>query len=466
MIKLANIYGDNMVFQQGEPVIIWGYCDNKSRILIRWFENDCCIAEATVFAEDGKWNAEFLPFKVKRDLTIRIENIEEELVLENVAVGEVWLCSGQSNIQCDFEYCTDTKEYIDKFAQYDIRFMDIEPMISFEKKENAENVKWVKVDKKTVLSLSVVSCVFGQCIGEKLDVPIGLIKNYRGGNSIISFLPEEIFREKEEYAFFVERFKAERKETKSDWSMIPAAFYNAMTVPLQVFRIKGVLWYQGETDSAYDRSKYYKALLKSLIAHWRKIFKNEELPIVLVQLCPFEQEPFDYKKIRQIQFEISREINNVHLVVTADLGPTGEEGESAIHPKYKTPIGERCALAALSEVYNIDTDKEWSGPIIKSVYRDGKDLILVFEHCGEGLCADGRVKGFEIDKKNDFFVDYVSAVEIVLPDKVVIKDASDAETVKYCYANTVIDKSLRGNLTNTTGIPASPFIMTIAKHIR
>lgn len=465
MIKFANIYGNNMVFQQGEPVIIWGYCDNSSKILIQWLEEDYCIAESIVYAEGGKWKAEFQPFEVKRDLTIRIKNLEEELVLSNVAIGEVWLCSGQSNIECDFGYCTGTERYIDKFAQYDIRFMDIEPMISFEKKENAENVRWVKVNRETILPLSVVSCIFGQCIGEKLNIPIGLVKNYRGGNSVISFLPEEIFRDREEYAFFVERFEAEKKKLKSAWSMIPAAFYNAMTVPLQVFRFKGVLWYQGETDSSYERSQYYKPLMKHLIAHWREIFKNEELPVVLVQLCPFEQEPFDYKLIRQIQLEISQEISNVYLVVTADLGPTGEEGESAIHPKYKTPIGERCAMAALNEVYNINTDEEWSGPIIKSAHREGEDLILIFDHCGAGLQAEGRVKGFEIDKKNGFFVDYVSAVEIILPDKVVIRNASDAEAVRYCYANTVIGKSLGGNLTNTTGIPASPFIVTISKEM-
>ncbi len=218
---------------------------------------------------------------------------------------------------------------------------------------------------------------------------------------------------------------------------------------------KGMLWYQGETDSAYERPAYYKDLLTKLVEQYRAAFGALQLPVILVQLCPFETEPFDFKVIREIQRRFADEDENVYLIGTADMGPTGEAGEDPIHPKYKTPIGERCAMAALANVYGKDIG-EWCGPVIENVSRKDEDLILQFSHCADGLTADGEVRGFEVGCDR-FFINGVEA-EILDKDKIIIKGAADVSIVRYSYFNLTPGQDWDGNVKNSIGMPMIPFV--------
>lgn len=458
MIKFANIYSDNMIFQQGKPIRLWGFCDTDTAVTAEIIENGKAIAAAEAKPANGKWYAELEALGVKRELEVSIRQSGENAVLKNTAVGEVWLCSGQSNIECGFDYCTGAEEYIEGFDSCDIRFMDIEQAIAFEPRENAEDVRWVRVDAESCMPLSTVGCVFAQRLAKELDIPVGIVKNYRGGNSIVSYLSAERLAACDTDGIFAAQLEREKKELKAAWSMIPTGFYNAMTAPLAPFSFKGMLWYQGETDSAYARPDYYAKCLKELIAQQRELFRDEELPVLLVQLCPFGQDPFDYKKIRQIQLETALADENIRLIVTAELGPTGAEGESPIHPKYKTPIGERCAAAALAEVYRM-TEAEWSGPLIKNVTAENGDLLVHFSHCGEGLRSEGELSGFEIGS-DEFFINGTPA-EILNSDTVVIRNAARTKILQYSYVNLVGKNRLSGSLTNETGVPASPFRIKI-----
>lgn len=454
MIQLLNIYKSNMIFQREKPIKLLGYCDKNSEIIVEILCENKCLRTGKTKPQNGKWEIEMEGLGALRNLTINVRNEDELITLSGISIGDVWLCSGQSNIECDFEYCIGTEEYIKKFGNCDIHFLNMEQEISFTENESLKNPEWIVLDKSNYHKLSVISCVFGQYIGEELDIPIGLVKNYRGGNSIISYLSEENIKECDEKGIFTEQLENEKKELKSAWSMIPSGFYNAMTAPLAPFSFKGMLWYQGETDSAYGRVKYYKRFLKKLIEQYRNQFNDSTLPVVLVQLCPFEMDPFDFKVIRQIQMETAEEDENVHLIITADLGPTGEAGESAIHPKFKTPIGERCAMAALANVYNKEME-EWSGPIYDCISKNGNDLVIHFRHCAKGLTAEGEVGGFEVGH-NEFFVNGVKA-EILDKDKVIIRDATNMRIVRYSYFNMSGNKTLGGNLKNSISIPASPF---------
>ena len=455
MIKLLNIYSDNMIFQRGKPIKFCGYCSKNSMICVEIFSGEKLLRQKKVSSEKNRWETELEAMEACRGLQIKISNGDESVTLSNVAVGDVWLCSGQSNIECDFNYCSGTEEYIGKFGNCDIRFLDMEQDINFSKNEELKNPKWISLNKENYMSLSVIGCIFGQYLAENINVPVGLIKNYRGGNSIVSFLSEENLKLCDRDGIFKEQLERERKEVKSAWSMIPTAFYNAMTAPIERFFIKGMLWYQGETDSAYERPIYYKELLKKLIEQYRAALNNLQLPVILVQLCPFEMEPFDFKVIREIQRKFADEVDNVYLIGTADMGPTGEAGEDPIHPKYKTPIGERCALAALANVYGKDIG-EWSSSIIKSVSRKDEDLILQFDHCADGLTADGEARGFEVGC-DSFFINGAKA-EILDKDKIIIKGASNAKIIRYSYANLTPEQNWGGNVKNSIGMPMIPFV--------
>lgn len=450
MFKIFNIYSDNMIFQRNEPIRLCGICDDESDISAELIYENKCIQKAAAYVSDGRWAAELGPLSACRKITLRVVCGRECIELKNIAVGDVWLCSGQSNIECGFDYCVKTEKYTENFEKYDIRFLDMEQNISFDEESNLRNPKWLVVDNENYLPLSTVSCIFGQCLAKETDVPIGLVKNYRGGNSIITYLSEESLSACDDDGIFMHRLESEKKEIKSAWSMIPTAFYNAMTSPLKPFSFKGMLWYQGETDSAYSRPVYYKKSLKRLIGQYRETF-GDKLPVILVQLCPFETDPFDYKKIRQHQLEVSKETENTYLVITADLGPSGEEGESAIHPKYKTPIGERCAMAALSNIYNTGGE-EWCGPVFEYAEAEGDNLVLYFGHYGDGLlCSEDALSGFEAGE-NEFFINGVPA-EITDKNKVTLKGCAGAKIIRYAYNNMAY-----GNLTNNVKIPASPFI--------
>ncbi len=456
MLKTSNIYTDNMIFQHDKEIFIRGYYDGSYPIWVQILENGCKIAENTTYASNCIWEICFSPLGIKKNIEIEISANDEKITLKNVACGEVWLMSGQSNIECGFDYCSGAEHYLDIIGNYDIRFLDIEQDISFEKQAELKNARWLKLNKNSALTLSTVSCIFACRLAEKLDIPIGLVKNYRGGNSVITFLSEENIRNSG-YDFLTEQFLKGKNELKSAWSMIPSGFYNAMTAPVEAFSYRGILWYQGETDSAYLRPDIYKKLMKSLLYQWRTNLHDESLPVIVVQLCPFEADPFDFKVIRQFQLDLSLEDEFIHLVTTSDCGPTGADGETPIHPKYKTPIGERCADAALGAVYNFPG--EWSGPIISSAEKQDSRIILKFDHTGSGLKSDSPVN-FECFAGNFFFSEWLEG-KISSENTITIENAKDIHTVRYGYINMTSAKTLGITLTNNTNIPASPFVITV-----
>lgn len=458
MLKFATIYGDNMVFQQQMPMTVWGYGDDGDEIKVSiTSDNGECVSEGVSTVKDGRWSVELSPLEVMKNLSLTAEGAGGVVRLTNVAVGEVWFCSGQSNAECNFNYCSGTEEYIDEVGKFDFRFMDIEPAISFEERENGENVRWIIPDKSNMMELGVVPVLFGHCLSRDLrDVPVAVVRNYRSGNCLFTYISDEIMRSRPEYSYMIDIFNDEKCETKSAWSMIPVAFYNAMTVPVKAFRFRGALWYQGESDAAFDRPKIYKQLLTDTIDMWRGMFRSPDMPVLMVMLCPFEQPPFDFKTVRQIQYEMAKEDENIHLISTADLGPTGDEDESPIHPKFKTPISERAALAALGTVYKTESS-EWCAPVLDTAVLEGKNIVMKFSHAGSGLVStDEKLKGFDYTADGVYY--HAADAEIVSPDTVIIKDASDARMVRYCCINLSEDKkTLGGTLTNDTGIPAIPF---------
>lgn len=451
MLKFYNLYQDGMVFQQGREIIVCGegsgavkvsfLCGNRSE-------------SVSVSAENGEWRAVISPKGVCKGAVITAESGEEKIRISDVAVGEMWLIAGQSNMECDISYCTGTEEYEEKFGGCDVRFLEMEQEIAFSPLKNRENMKWKKQTAETAQGFSAIGSIFGYILGESLGVPIGLVKNYRGGNSIMTFISEQRLRARDEYGECVSKFEEEKKELKSAWSMVPCGFYNAMTAPIEPLRFRGVLWYQGESDSAEGRSFLYPLFLKDLKSQWREMFEDENLPVISVMLPPFSQPPFDYKIVRQIQLEADRADGFSELISAEDMGARGDdEGWCGIHPKYKTPIAERAALAALSAVYK-KASGEWNAPVIKRTERCGGDIKLLFAHAGEGLKAEPKLSGLTVSCDG---VDFYTPESVIGNDFILIKNCENVKKIRYCYINSADDGTLGGNLTNETKIPAFPF---------
>lgn len=451
MLKFYNLYQDGMVFQQGREIIVCGEGNGEVKVSFLCGNRSESVA---VTAENGEWRAVISPKNVCRGAVITAESGGERIGISDVAVGEVWLVSGQSNMECDIAYCTGTEEYEEKFGGCDVRFLEMEQEIAFSPIKNRENMKWKKQTAESAQGFSAIGSIFGYILGDNLGVPIGLVKNYRGGNCIMTFISEQRLRAKEEYAECVSKLEEEKKELKSAWSMVPCGFYNAMTAPIAPLRFRGVLWYQGESDSAEGRTFLYPSFLKELKMQWREMFDDENLPVISVMLPPFSQPPFDYKIVRQIQLEADRADRFSELVSAADMGAmSDDEGWCGIHPRYKTPIAERAAAAALSAVYKKNLG-EWNAPTIKRIERCGGALKLYFAHAGAGLKAEPYLSGLAVSLDG---VDFYTPEAVLGKDFIVIKNCENVKKVRYCYVNSGDDGTLGGTLTNETKIPAFPF---------
>lgn len=473
-VSLPAIFSDNMVLQRQIAISVWGNADANEEITI-----ELDTQRVTITADaGGTWQIHLGPMDAggPYQLTVRGKNV---ITFNNVMVGEVWVCSGQSNMAWSVRRSQNAEEEI-KAADYpNIRLFTVKRSATQRPTKDVEGM-WSVCDTSSVGNFSAVAYYFGRRLHKTLNMPIGLINTSWGGTPaeawtslpalqvIPEYAPlgkrwaEHIAAYPEAQKIFQTRIAVWRANTDSLRALgqrrpraprgpnhphRPSVLYNGMIAPLVPYGIRGAIWYQGESNAG--RAYQYRALFPAMIQNWRSSWGQGAFPFFFVQLANFRQvkenpEESAWAELREAQL-MALSLPNTDMAVAIDIGEADD-----IHPKNKQDVGLRLALGAEAMVYGMD--QPHSGPIYRSMTVEEGKIRLRFDHAYGGLKAKGNMlKGFAIAGQDSKFVWAEAKID---GDDVLVwsKDVQQPVAVRYAWADNPIC-----NLYNGADLPASPF---------
>jgi sialate O-acetylesterase len=448
-IAVPNIFSDNMVLQQGMAVPVWGWGPEGEVVTVS-FRNESVRARV----KNGQWMVKLHNLKPGSSDTLRIV-ADKTIEFTNVLVGEVWLASGQSNMEFKMKRAFEAEQDITNATNPNIRFVDV-PNTRMDSPTNNIKATWKVCTPQSAEVISAVAYYFAHALEKDRQVPIGIIESDWGGTPAEAWTPWNTMVANptlkvhyvDEYLKGGDKAPTNLGKPRKGWR--PGELYNGMIAPLVPFAIRGVIWYQGEANAHGQKAKEYRLLLATMITKWRQEF-GHEFPFLIVQLAPFlpiqhQPQESDWAMLRESQSFLTHALPKVGVAVITDVGE-----EHDIHPKKKKPVGERLELAAQHIAYGEPI--EYSGPTLKKMRVEGDKIVLTFDHVGDGLVArDGGLKGFAICGSDKKFVWAIADIEG--KDKIVVSSPSvpNPIAVRYGWADYPVV-----NLWNKAGLPASPF---------
>ena len=426
-----------MVIQQNATVPIWGWATASQALTIKVSWDTTTIrtkADNTTF-----WRAALQSPPTAGPHTITIKAGEETRLIEDVLAGEVWLCSGQSNMEWSMEASGDGKQIMDKVNDATIRLFDI-PNSSADHPQTRGEGSWKVCNSKSVRGFSAVGYFFGKKINQELNVPVGLINASWGGTPAEVWLP----REKVEADPSL-KASAEKQVDDRPWCPSkPGVVYNAMINPIIPFRLAGALWYQGESNTAAPFT--YKKLMETLILDWREKFLSD-LPFYYVQIAPFTYGTVEKGTLLREQEVKMLEIPKTGMAVISDYVDDVKD----IHPQFKKPVGERLANYALAETYG-KSGVVYKNPLYESMKVEKSKIRIQFQNVPGGLISRGGVPTeFQIAGEDKKF--YPATAKIDGATVVVsAKEVKVPFAVRFGWKNESIP-----NLFSKEGLPVSSF---------
>lgn len=456
-VKLPSIIGSHMVLQRGVECPIWGWADPGEKVTVSFAGHH----RSATADKNGRWLVNLAALKANAEGQTMTIDGKNSLRLEDVLVGEVWLCSGQSNMEWTVRSSDNAKEEIANGNHPRIRHIKIPHRPSSKPESDVPSPGWQPSTPESVPNFTAVGYYFGRHLMNELDVPVGLIGSNWGGTRIEPWTPPVGFKETPALADIagkLDTFPATRKvkdkKTGKESDVInhqsPLALYNGMINPLLPYSIRGAIWYQGESNNGEGMLYFEK--MKALIHGWRKVWNNDQMPFYFVQLAPYtygETRKFQLPGIWQAQLK-SLTIPHTGMAVTTDIGNVKN-----IHPTNKQEVGRRLALWALAKDYG-KKGIVYSGPLYKSHKSEGGGIRVNFSETGGGLKSlDGKpLTHFEVagaDKK------FVAAKAEIDGASVVVSSADIKEPrhVRFGWIETA-----EPNFGNKEGLPASPFSST------
>lgn len=436
-VKFAPIYTDNMVIKQNAEVPIWGSARAAENLVIiaSWAPKDTI---RTTASPSGRWSAVLkTPQADMVSHTIRCNGTK----ISNVMLGEVWLCSGQSNMEWSVNHgiLNGAQEAMD--ATYpNIRIFNV-PMLGASTPQLSMDAAWSTSTPETMRRASAVGYFFARKLHKELGgVPIGFISSAWGGTAAEPWIPIEKFDEK---------MMSERCTDANPWRPVdPAETYNQMIHPLVPFTLSGAIWYQGETNRLWAKS--YDAIMQALIGSWRERFRKADLPFYFVQIAPFNynnNKDTYSAELREAQELTAATVPCTGMVVVSDL----VNDVNNIHPINKQDVGARLAAYALAEVYSKPIS-DYKSPTYKSISINGNIVTVSFNNPTAAIhCSGERVEGFTIAGADGKFVAAEAAIK---GDKVEVWSAEVKKptAVRYCFDDTTL-----GNLKSDAALPVAPF---------
>jgi sialate O-acetylesterase len=436
-VKLPALFNNNMVLQRGQPVPVWGWADKREEIKVTL---GAAVQERVTHAgDDGRWKVVLDKLDVGKPLTLAVKGSSgDTITLRNILVGEVWVCSGQSNMEMGIGACNHAKEEI-AAAQYpEMRLFHVARTKTTEPATDVQG-QWAicapeNICKPGWAGFSAAAYYFGRQLHKELGVPVGLIQTSWGGT------PAEFWTSRKALAA-TPSLKSLASHGDS------STLYNGMIAPLTPYAIRGAIWYQGESN--VSRAYQYRTLFPAMIADWRAAWGQGDFPFGFVQIAPFRyagQNPANCAELWEAQLLTLKSTPHAGMAVTMDIGDVKD-----IHPKNKKDVGRRLALWALAKVYGREI--VYSGPIYRSMAVEGDKIRLQFDHIGGGLIASGGKPPaeFTIAGADQKFVPAVAAID---GDTIVVHSDQVAQPVAVRYA---WRDDAAANLANKEGLPAMPF---------
>ena len=435
-VRLPKIFGNHMVVQQQMPVKVWGWAEPGERVEVSLAgQTRAASADAS-----GKWlvTLEPLPAGGPHKLIVQANN---RIELEDVLVGEVWIGSGQSNMQWPVRRSMNAEEEIANARWPKIRLFTVARRIAETPQEDCEG-EWLICSPETVGEFSAVLYFFGRKLHQELGVPVGLINSSWGGTVAEAWTSREALEGDEDFRPILERGAKFDPKIPNQ----PAVLFNGMIHPLLNFAIRGVVWYQGESNCA--RAEQYQKLFPTLIQDWRKRWGLGDFPFYFVQLAPFRYrnaDPRNAAELREAQ-RLTLRLPNTGMVVTTDIGNVND-----IHPTNKQEVGRRLALWALAKTYG-KTDLVYSGPLYREAKIEGNKIRIFFDHVDGGLVVKGEeLTHFQIAGADG---EFKPAKAVIDGETVVVwnEEVANPVAVRFGWSD-----DAEPNLFNAAGLPASPF---------
>ena len=498
-MRISPVFSDNMVLQAHTPVRIFGSCDAGEKITVTIPE---LSVSAAAFVDGERWEAVLPPMEYADCVTVSVVSGGESVVFRNVAVGEVWLAGGQSNMEFELHSDKNGMSELSSCASENIRYYYTpkQPLVNEELFAAEENTGWMLPSETASWAWSAAAYYFAKELSRRLGVTVGILGCNWGGTSATAWMSreylehddrlkpylddydsavegrtdEEMIREYDEYTVYQADWEKRMQEYYAEhplalWDdvlkicgenrypgpmgmknpMRPCGLYETMVKRVAPYTIKGVLWYQGESDDC--RPEAYSTLLPAMIQCWRDTWKDDTLPFLIVQLPMFryEGDP-DYKHwavIREAQLHTFRTVRNTGLAVILDCGEFNN-----IHPVRKAQVGHRLYLQALSEVYGETDRSETLPPIFRTAYRsENGDMRLLFDNC-EGFVLKGSStpEGFEYAGADGVFRPAEACID---GNEIVLKCREEGvRAVRFQWINYALV-----TLFGTNGLPVPPF---------
>ncbi len=439
-VKLPAIFGDNMVLQQQTDAAIWGHATASKTVKINTSWNKKSYSAKA--DSEGKWKIKVQTPSAGGPYSITISD-GKILTLNNVLIGEVWVCSGQSNMQMTMrgyrnQPVLGANEAIASSENSNIRLITIDRVKNLKPQEDFPG-KWVECTPENVADFSATAYFFGKMVEQALNVPVGLICSSWGGTRIEPWISESGIKS-------FNWVKMPDKNMTGDFNQqTPTVLYNAMISPMAGYAIKGALWYQGESNR--NEPAEYEKLLPGLSKNWISEWGIGDFPFYYVQIAPYNygNSGLNSAFIRESMLKVST-LPNLGMACILDAGE-----ETCIHPANKKVAGERLAYLALAKTYD-KKGIEYSGPVLKEMKVEGSIVKLTFDHANNGLTTFGKeLKNFKVAGENKNFV----PAQAFITNQGISVYAPNVEkpvAVRYAFDDFVV-----GELFNTEGLPASSF---------
>ena len=459
-VSLPAVINSHMVLQRDMPVPIWGWGEAGEQVAVSFAGQK----KETTVNDRGEWMVKLGKLKANANPSTLTVLGNNEIKLENVLVGEVWLCSGQSNMEWHVRQCANPNEEIAAANYPHIRLFDVPGHTIHPQPQRKGQGNWNVCSPASIPRFSATGYYFGRRLHKELGIPVGLIGSNWGGTRIEPWTTLDGFKSVPELSAQAKEVAAYNPKTKVN-PQKPSAIYNSMVHPLTPYALRGAIWYQGESNGNEGITYYHKK--HALVNGWRQAFQNPNLGFYWVQLCNYQKPGTTpgggdgWAKLREAQAQ-ALDLTHSGMAVIIDLADAHKPQD--IHPKNKQDVGSRLAQWALHQTY-AKQDLVPSGPLYKSHSIKGDKIHLSFNHIGRGLIIgkktglapteeikDGTLKHFSIagpDKKWHW------AHAQVVGDQVVLHSPEVKNPVAARYAFTM--NPADANLYNKDGLPAGPF---------
>ncbi|MGI9470489.1 MAG: sialate O-acetylesterase [Rubripirellula sp.] len=473
-VKMSPIFGDSMVVQRDMPIHVWGWTKPNTEVKV-----DLAGHEGAAQSDaSGRFDVKLDPLSAGGPHELTIE-ADETKTFKDVLVGEVWVCSGQSNMAWTVSGSNDP-DLETLTAKYpNLRLISV-PQVASQEPKNEFEGKWEACTPETVKSFSAVGYFFGRQLHQTLDVPVGLIDNAWGGSAAEAWVRRDVLEQDGKYDELIAKWDGlantydhdaavdKWKERVAAWEKNkkggkpraprnvlagqhrPANLYNGVLFPVLGYTIRGVIWYQGESNAG--RAYQYRDLFPLMIDSWRKEWGQGDFPFYWVQLADFRPEvdqpgDSDWAELREAQTMTMAKLPHTGEAVITDLGEASD-----IHPKNKQDVAKRLARWALANEYGFDIP--FHSPSFESMSVEGSKAVLKFDHVG------GRLDTFDVQEPIGFAIAGEDKVFVAAQAKITGKDTievwsdevANPVAVRYAWANNPIC-----NVQSSEGLPMTPF---------